>query len=160
MSTTITRTKPTTPTDAIALLESDHRAVEALFKKYEKSEDPDAKGTIAMQICKELIIHTIIEEEIFYPGVKDAVEDDLYNEAYVEHDGAKVLISEIVSGSPEDDFYDAKVKVLSEMIKHHVTEEEQRNGLFAQAKRNGADLQGLGETMSGRKEELSAPIRP
>ena len=156
MSTTVTRTKPTTPTDAIALLESDHRTVEALFKKYEKTDDTDAKADIAKEICKDLIIHTMIEEEIFYPGVKDSVEDDLYNEAFVEHDGAKVLIAELIAGSPDDDFYDAKVKVLSEMIKHHVTEEEQRDGLFAQAKRNGADLQGLGEEMSARKEELSA----
>ena len=150
------RTKPSTPTDAIALLERDHRAVEALFKKYEESDDLEVKLDIAAQICMELSIHATIEEEIFYPGVKEAVENDMYNEAYVEHDGAKVLIAELLAGTPADDFYDAKVKVLSEMIKHHVNEEEQRDGIFAQAKRNGADLQKLGEELLVRKEALTS----
>ncbi len=152
---TTRRTKPTTRTDAIALLEADHRAVEALFGKFEKSDAVD-KARIAREICQALIVHTMIEEEIFYPGVKDAVDADIHDEAYVEHDGAKVLISEILAGSPDDAFYDAKIKVLSEMIKHHVNEEEQRNGLFAQAKRGDVDLEELGSELRSRKEELIA----
>jgi hypothetical protein len=150
------RTAPQSPNDAIALLEADHREVEALFKKFEDTSDDDAKVEIAAEICKALTLHQIIEEEIFYPGVKDAVDEEIYTEAYVEHDGSKVLIAEITAGSPDDEFYDAKVKVLSEMIKHHVAEEEQADGMFAQAKKGGADLEALGEAMSARKEELVA----
>lgn len=140
--------------DAIALLKADHRAVEELFEQFESSTRAASKQKLAQQICQELIIHTIIEEEIFYPGVKDAVEDDMMDEAYVEHDGAKMLIAEIMAGSPEDPFYDAKVKVLSEEIKHHVKEEEQRDGMFAQAKKGDVDLAELGQQMAARKEEL------
>ena len=96
----------------------------------------------------------MIEEEIFYPGVKEAVEDDMMDEAYVEHAVAKVLIAEIMAGMPEDPFYDAKVKVLSEEIKHHVKEEEQRDGMFAQAKKGEVDLAALGEEMALRKAVL------
>src|SRR3954463_16302707 len=118
--------------DAVALLKADHRKVEELFEKFESARG--AKQKIAEQICMELIIHTTIEEEIFYPACTGQVEDaNLVQEAYVEHDSAKVLIAEILAGGPDDDFYDAKVKVLSEMIKHHVKEEEKRvEGLFAE----------------------------
>lgn len=150
------RTAQSVTNDAIALLEGDHREVEALFKKYEKSDDDDAKSEIAQKICKELTIHQIIEEEIFYPGVREYIDEEIYAEAYVEHDGSKVLIAELMAGSPDDEFYDAKVKVLSEMIKHHVHEEEQRNGMFAQAKRGGADLKALGEELVAKKDELMA----
>jgi hypothetical protein len=142
------------PIDAIALLEGDHRDVEALFTKFEKSEDDDTKSDIAQKICKGLTIHQIVEEEIFYPAVNEYIDDEIYNEAHVEHDCSKVLIAEIMAGSPDDQFYDAKVKVLSEMVKHHVEEEEQRNGLFAQAKRGHADLKGLGEKMAAKKDAL------
>lgn len=149
-------TASSVPNDAIALLEGDHRKVEALFKKFEKSDDDDAKSEIAQEICKELTIHQIIEEEIFYPGVKEYIDEEIYNEAFVEHDGSKVLIAEIMADSPDDAFYDAKVKVLSELIKHHVHEEEQRKGMFAQAKRGGADLKALGEEIAAKKDELMA----
>jgi hypothetical protein len=140
--------------DAITLLETDHREVEALFKQFEKSEDDDAKSDIAQEICKALTIHQIIEEEIFYPAVKELVDEEIYTEAYVEHDGTKVLMAEIMAGSPDDEFYHAKVKVLSEMIKHHVHEEEHRNGMFDQAKREGADMKALGQELAARKDEL------
>jgi hypothetical protein len=141
--------------DAIALLKADHRKVEDLFEKYEKSRSK--KADIAKQICMELTIHTMIEEEIFYPACRQAgVESDMMDEANVEHDGAKALIAELEAGTPEDDFYDAKVKVLSEEIKHHVKEEEQREGIFAQARDKELDLQGLGEQMAARKKELMA----
>ena len=140
--------------DAVALLKADHRKVEELFEKFETARG--AKQKIAEQICMELIIHTTIEEEIFYPACTGQVEDaNLVQEAYVEHDSAKVLIAEIMNGGAEDDFYDAKVKVLSEMIKHHVKEEEKRaEGLFAEAKEAGLDMDALGERMSTRKKEL------
>lgn len=143
------------PIDAVALLKADHRHVEELFEKYENATRKDQKQKLASQICLELTIHTMIEEEIFYPACKEAVEEDLLDEAYVEHDGAKMLIAEISQGSPDDKFYDAKVKVLSEEIKHHVKEEEKRaEGLFAQAKAAGVDTATLGELMTMRKAEL------
>ncbi len=110
-------------TDAIAMLKADHRKVEGLFEDFE-SASANRKQTIAQTICNELKIHTTIEEEIFYPAVRGKIEDDTLNEAYVEHDGAKVLVNEISRASTPDDFFDAKVKVLSEEVKHHVKEEE------------------------------------
>jgi len=120
-------------TDAIALLKADHRKVENLFEQFEMATSATKKGDLAHQICTELKIHTLIEEEIFYPAFESKIEAGTLEEAYVEHDGAKVLINDIEAGSPEDKFYDAKVKVLSEEIKHHVHEEEMRGeGMFAQ----------------------------
>ena len=146
--------------DAIALLKEDHRKVEALFAKFEKTKDKRTKKALATEICTELTIHTIIEEEIFYPACQAAVEDDLRLEAYVEHDGAKVLISEIEASDPDNEFYDAKVKVLSEQIKHHVKEEEKPGkGLFSQARKADLDLDALGEQLAARKKELLAGIK-
>jgi hypothetical protein len=141
--------------DAIALLKADHRKVEELFEKYEKARG--RKAEIAKQICMELIIHSMIEEEIFYPACRQAgVDSDMMDEANVEHDGAKTLIAELENGSPDDEFYDAKVKVLSEEIKHHVKEEEKRGGIFTEAKQAELDLDALGEKLMARKEELMA----
>jgi len=146
--------------DAIALLKADHRTVEELFEKFEKAGGAGAKEKLAMRICMELSIHTAIEEEIFYPACKGKIEEDLLEEAYVEHDGAKVLIAEIEAGGASDDFYDAKVKVLSEQIEHHVEEEEKRSdGMFAQARKAELDLDALGEQMRARKEELMATYK-
>lgn len=145
--------------NAIELLKADHRAVEELFEKYESTSGAAAKKKLADKICMELSVHTAIEEEIFYPACKGEVEDDMLDEAQVEHDGAKMLIAELLAGSPDDDFYDAKVKVLSEEIKHHVKEEEQRDGMFAQAKKAGVDLEALGEEMAARKKELMAEFK-
>jgi hemerythrin superfamily protein len=145
--------------DAIALLKADHRTVEDLFEKYEKARGDDRKQKLALEICKELTIHTILEEEIFYPACEGKVEDDMLKEAVVEHDAAKVMISEIEAGEPSEDFYDAKVKVLQEEIEHHVEEEEQRGkGIFAQARDSDIDLDALGEQMATRKEQLMAEI--
>jgi hypothetical protein len=138
--------------DAIALLKADHRKVESLFEKYESARG--RKAEIAHQICLELTIH-IIEEEIFYPACREAgVESDMMDEANVEHDGAKLLIGELENGSPDDEFYDAKVKVLSEEIKHHVKEEEKRGGIFTEARKADLDLEVLGEKLAARKQEL------
>ena len=143
--------------DAVALLKADHRKVEELFEKFEKARSESVKKGLVEQICTELTIHTIIEEEIFYPACTGEIDEDLLKEAYVEHDGAKVLIAEIEAGGPDDDFYDAKVQVLSEEIEHHVKEEEQRlEGMFSQARRAGLDMDALGDELRARKEELVA----
>jgi Hemerythrin HHE cation binding domain len=145
--------------DAVSLLKEDHRKVEKLFESFEKARDADRKQALVRQICMELTIHTIIEEEIFYPTCKGAIEDDddILEESYVEHDGAKVLIAELLDSEPDNEFYDAKVSVLSEMIKHHVKEEEKRGeGLFAQAKAADLDLEDLGRRLMERKQALMA----
>jgi hemerythrin superfamily protein len=150
----------TKPKDAVALLKADHRTVEELFEKYEKASGAGRKQTLAEQICMELSVHAQIEEEIFYPACEGKVEEDLLKEAYVEHDGAKLLIAEIEAGEPSDEFYDAKVKVLSEQIEHHVKEEEQRlTGMFAQARKAGLDMDALGEQLAARKAELIATYK-
>ena len=144
-------------TDAIALLKADHRTVEELFEKFENASGDGRKQKLAEQICNELKIHSTIEEEIFYPALEGKIEEDTLTEAYVEHDGAKVLINDIMAGGPDDDFYDAKVKVLSEDIAHHVEEEEQRSeGMFAQARKSDVNLVALLEPMLARKQELTA----
>ncbi len=143
--------------DAIALLKEDHRKVEGLFEKFEKARGEDRKKALAREICTELTIHAMIEEEVFYPACHDQIEDeDLLDESYVEHDGAKVLISEIMSNMGAQ-FFEAKVTVLSEMIKHHVKEEEKRSeGLFAQARDAGLDVETLGDRLKARKKQLKA----
>jgi len=142
-------------TDAIALLKADHRTVEQLFEQFDGASGAAAKRKIADRICTELKIHTMIEEEIFYPAFRGRIEDDVMDEAYVEHDGAKVLINDIAAGEPADDFYDAKVKVLSEEIKHHVHEEEMPSeGMFAQCRKTDVDLVALRDAMLARKAEL------
>jgi len=145
------RTKP----DAVTLIKEDHRKVEKLFESFEKARDEDRKKALAREICTALTIHAMIEEEIFYPACQGKIEDeDVLDEAYVEHDGAKVLISEIMSNINAR-FFEAKVTVLSEMIKHHVKEEEKRSeGLLAQARTAGLDMDALAERLMARKEEL------
>src|SRR3954449_9995279 len=141
--------------DAIALLKQDHRTVEDLFAKFEKASGDGRKQKLAEEICLELSVHAEIEEEIFYPACEGKVDEDLLKESYVEHDGAKVLIAEIMNGGPSDEYYDAKVKVLQEEIEHHVEEEEKRlQGLFAQARKADLDLDALGEQLAQRKKEL------
>ena len=143
--------------DAIALLKSDHRKVEDLFVQYESADDQGKKKDLSARICMELKIHTMIEEEIFYPALQGKIEEDLIGEAFVEHDGAKILVNDIANGSPDDDFFDAKVTVLKEQVKHHVKEEEMpETGMFAQARASGVDLNELGAQLKARKEELTA----
>jgi len=143
--------------DAIALLKQDHRTVEDLFAQFEKASGDGRKQTIAEQICLELSVHAKIEEEIFYPACEGKVEEDLLKEAYVEHDGAKLLIAQIRAGEPSDEFYEAKVTVLQEQIEHHVEEEEKRmEGLFSQARKAGLDMDALGAQLAARKQELTS----
>lgn len=144
--------------DAIALLKADHRKVEKLFADYAKAKRVEKRRTLARQICTELTVHTAIEEEIFYPACRGEAKDATLNEAFVEHDGAKVLIAELEAGDPDDQYFDAKVKVLGEEIKHHVKEEERPGGLFSQAKKAGLDLDALGKKLKNRKKALLSQI--
>lgn len=147
------------PTDALELLKQDHREVEGLFEQFEKAKGDGRKQKLAHQICRELTIHAMLEEQVFYPACEGKVEDDMLKEAFVEHDAAKMLIAEIEAGEPSDEFYDAKVKVLKEEIEHHIAEEEKQTGsLFKQAKQAGLDLDELGDRMAQRKAELVEEI--
>ena len=146
-----------TATDAISLLKADHRQVEQWFEAFEKTKSDAKKQDLAARICQALKVHATIEEEIFYPAFLEATEDkDMHHEAEVEHAGAKNLIAQIEKSGPDDDYFDAKVKVLSEMIKHHVKEEEQRGGMFAEAKQSDMDLAALGARLASRKQQLMA----
>jgi len=147
--------KKTPAPDAISVLKADHRQVERWFSEFEGVRSASKKQQLASKICEALTMHTTIEEEIFYPAFLQATGDkDIHHEAVVEHDGAKKLIAEIQGMSPEDDYFEAKVTVLSEMIKHHVKEEEKPGGMFAEAKKSELDLAALGEELLARKHEL------
>ena len=142
------------PPDAVALLEHEHREVEGWFDDYEDLEEDSEKLELAHKIFTALIVHTDIEETIFYPKVRAALDDDdLMDEAVVEHMTAKQLIGDIENARPTAKFYDAKVKVLGEYIKHHVKEEE--NQMFPKVrKESGLDLEELRDEMMERKMEL------
>ncbi|HET9428730.1 MAG TPA: hemerythrin domain-containing protein [Allosphingosinicella sp.] len=143
--------------DALQLLAADHREVEELFEKFEKASGTSAKEKIVRQICTELKVHAMIEEEIYYPAIRGKVEEDALDEAYVEHDSAKALINELEAAEPDEAFYDAKVKVLQEMIEHHVKEEEkQRDNLFQQTRAADVDLEAMAAQLAERKLELMA----
>lgn len=150
-----TAAKTARGTNAVELLMADHREVEKMFESFEKTRSDERKAVLAGKICLSLRVHTEIEEEIFYPAWLEATGDeDMNDEAIIEHDVAKKLIAEIEEMSPGETYYDAKVKVLSEIIRHHVEEEEERGGMFSRAKKSGMDLYALGEQMAARKKEL------
>src|ERR1700684_510123 len=142
--------------DAVAMLMADHKKVKKLFSDFDKLKEEGSeedKSAIVEQICNELKIHTELEEEIFYPAVRKAIDDsDLMDEALVEHAGAKDLIAQLEDADPEDDLYDAKVTVLGEQIDHHVKEEE--GDMFPKAKKAKVDTGALGATMLKRKIAL------
>jgi len=142
--------------DAIALLTADHREVHEMFEQFEQLGDRAraSKEKLKEKICKALIAHTTIEEEIFYPAVSAQVEDaeDMVDEAIVEHAAAKDLIKQLQEMEPDDELFDAKVKVLGEQVDHHVEEEER--DMFAKVKKSGLDLLALGQEMAMRKQEL------
>jgi len=147
--------------DALALLTADHKAVKAMFKKFDElaeQEDADEqKAALVEQICDELTIHAQVEEEIFYPAIRESIEDDaLMDEADVEHASAKDLIGQLESMSPGDDHYDAKVVVLGEYINHHVEEEE--GEMFEKARKSDVDTAALGAEMAERKAELKVEM--
>ena len=157
---TAARRRRSASKDAIALLKADHREVEGWFKQFEKSRSAARKQALAGKICDALRVHATIEEEIFYPAFFAATQDkELHHEALVEHAGAKRLIAEIEAANPSDDYYDAKVTVLSEMIKHHVKEEEQPGGMFAEARKSDMDLDDIGEQLQQRKKQLKNGAR-
>jgi len=138
---------------ALELLEQDHREVEGFFDEYEKLKDADEKERIALKICLALTVHTQIEEEVFYPAVREAIERaELIDEAIVEHASAKKLISEIEEMDSNDELYDAKVKVLGEQVRHHVEEEEDE--MFPEIESSELNLETLGKKMAERKAAL------
>ncbi len=156
-------TSKAVPGDAIDMLMSEHKAVKALFKQYDKlaesDGDADEKQAIAQQICQALTVHATVEEELFYPAARDVLGDDeaLVDEADVEHSTAKDLIAQLEDSGPDDDpLYDAKVKVLGEYIDHHVKEEE--GEMFPKVKKAKLDTKLLGAEMAARKEELMAEL--
>ncbi|MDQ2821061.1 MAG: hemerythrin domain-containing protein [Pseudomonadota bacterium] len=157
-NTTATATTNSKTQDAVAMLKSDHDDVHAMFEEYEKLGDRAnvSKNKLVAKICQALKIHTRIEEEIFYPAVRAASKDteDMVDEAVVEHASAKDLIAQLEEMDPEDDLYDAKVKVLGELIDHHVEEEEDE--MFPKARKLKLDLNALGEEMAMRRDELAA----
>ncbi len=153
-STTTISVKKPAGTDATTLLKMDHKIVDSLFKDYEATNSNNKKKQIVADICKELTIHAQIEEEIFYPAVKAALNDhELVPEAIVEHASLKELIAAIKDIEPDGEMYDAKVKVLGEYVKHHVKEEEKE--MFPDAKDTKLDMTELGAQMLARKQQLS-----
>lgn len=145
--------------DAIALLEADHREVDGYFEQYEALTGNAEKKALAGRICLALKVHTQIEEELFYPPARDKTgDDDLLDEAVVEHMGAKTLIAEIEAMQPGQPLYDAKVKVLGEQVRHHVKEEEEE--LFPEVRETSLDLKAVGAAMAARKAELMALLAP
>ncbi|HEY6774098.1 MAG TPA: hemerythrin domain-containing protein [Oxalicibacterium sp.] len=149
-------TKSVSAPNAVDLLIQDHEKVKKLFKEYErlaKKGDTEGKQEVATHICEELTVHTQIEEEIFYPAAKAALDEkELVNEAAIEHASAKILIDQIKKTSPKDEMYDALLKVLSEYVDHHVKEEETE--MFPKAKKAKLDMNALGARMMERKEAL------
>jgi len=145
--------------DAITLLKADHRQVEGWFEQFKKSRVPRKKAELAESICRALRIHTQIEEEIFYPAFLEAAGDEeIHHEAEVEHAGAKNLILEIEQAGSDDEYLDAWVNVLAEMIRHHVKEEEKRDGMFAKARQADMPLEEIGERLEERKAELQGTM--
>ena len=141
--------------NAFAFLRADHKKVSELFEQYEKTESAEKKRTIVAEICTELGVHAQIEEEIFYPAVKAALKDkELVPEALVEHASLKSLIAEVEGVEPEGEMFDAKIKVMSEFVKHHVKEEQDE--MFPKAERTTLDMDDLGAQLADRKEELLA----
>ncbi len=149
---------PTGPMDAVDVLMADHREAEETFEAFEKETSAERKKVLADEVCLALRAHMQAEEEIFYPESRAAgVDDGDLDEGIAEHDAAKTLIAEIESMNPGDDLYDAKVHVLSEEIEHHVKEEEEEDGLFAQARNNEElDLNEMALRIKARIEELKA----
>jgi hemerythrin-like domain-containing protein len=151
------RTK--TAADAIDLLKQDHSKVEKAFKEFEKMdrEDAEACSELVMTVCEDLKVHTTLEEEIFYPAARDAIDDeDIMNEASVEHETAKMLIEQLENMQADDPNYFATFTVLGEYVRHHIKEEETE--MFPAVRKSGLDLQALGEQMRQRKEELAGEV--
>ena len=161
MKTTPAKATRNTGTNAITLLTQDHKAVQKIFKEFDKLKEnggsDEEKSELVIRACLELTVHAQIEEEIFYPAVRAGIDDeDLMDEADVEHASAKDLIAQLESMEPGDDLYDARFTVLGEYINHHVQEEQDE--MFPKAKKAKLDLTALGEEMWLRKQELRAEL--
>ena len=161
MKTTPAKATRSTGTDAITLLTQDHKAVQKIFKEFDKLKQnggsDEEKSELVTRACMELTVHAQIEEEIFYPAVRAGIEDqDLMDEADVEHASAKDLIAQLESMEPADDLYDARFTVLGEYINHHVHEEQDE--MFPKAKKAKLDFKALGEEMLLRKQQLRAEL--
>jgi hemerythrin superfamily protein len=144
--------------DTIALLKADHKEVSDMLEKFASARS--TKEKLAHQICQALTVHAQIEEEIFYPAAREALGEDgkdLLDEAKVEHNSLKKLIAEIEGSSPEEDLFDAHVKVLGEYVKHHVKEEE--GEIFPKLRKSDMDLKGVGEQLAARKKELMSQMK-
>jgi hemerythrin superfamily protein len=153
------REKEQEPVNAVDLLEQDHREVEEWFDEYDElnDDDEDRKGELAEKICLALKVHAQIEEEIFYPRAREAAkDDDLIDEAIVEHATVKNLIGEIEEMEVGEEFYDAKVRVLGEMVKRHIQEEEEE--LFPELQSAKMDLEAVGKELAARKQELMSEM--
>lgn len=154
-STPLSKAKAPAAQEATALLRADHKHVSELFASYEKARSVATKKKLVAEICTELSVHAQVEEEIFYPAVKKALKDKvLVPEATVEHASLKELIAQIEGIEPDGEMFDAKVKVLSEFVKHHVKEEQ--GEMFPKAKSTGLDMKALGAQLAARKTELLA----
>ena len=152
---TTTAKKSASPKEATALLRADHNAVNELFAAYEKTRSPVKKMQLVSKICTELSVHAQVEEEIFYPAVKAALKDKvLIPEAVVEQSTMRDLMAQVEGVTPDGEMFDAKVKVLSEYVKHHVKEEHAE--MFPKARKTGLDMLALGSQMAARKAELMA----
>lgn len=139
--------------DALSLLKADHDKVRKMFREFEKLEDTEEKAQLVRQACTELKVHTQIENEIVYPALREAIEDEeLMNEALVEHQAAEELISQLEEMQPDDEMYDAKFTVLGEYVNHHIAEEQKE--MFPKARKAKIDLAELGEQVARRKAEL------
>jgi len=143
--------------DAVSLLKTDHRTVEKLFGQFERSKDESQKQQVAQQICQELRVHSQLEEELVYPTSREFLKDDeIVNEAVVEHQAVKDLIQQIEGMAASDEMFDAKVTVLKEQVEHHVQEEEKE--FFPQIQKTDMDLKGIGEQLMMRKRDLMAQM--
>lgn len=147
--------------EATAILRADHKLVNGLFAEFEKAQSSDKKRRLAEQICMELTVHAQIEEEIFYPAIKDVLEqdgdDELVPEAQVEHQSLKQLIADIEATDTDDELFDARVHVLGEYVKHHVKEEQ--NEIFPKVRASELDMVELGAMLMQRKQELQKEMR-
>ena len=151
----VPRSRTKTSTDAIDLLKQDHDRVEKTFKEFEKMDRQDAEACRELigRVCEDLTVHTTLEEEIFYPAVREAIDDeDLMNEAAVEHETARMLIEQLQNMGPDDPNYFATFTVLGEYVLHHVKEEE--GEMFPEVKKTDLDLEELGGRMRARMEDL------
>lgn len=142
--------------DAITFLKDQHQEAKKLFKEFEQAKSEERKETLAHEICLALSVHFGLEEQVFYPACEGIVDEGDLKEGYVEHDAAKLLVAEIEANeSGADGFFDTKVHVLQEEIEHHIKEEEEPDGIFAQARKGGLDTEAIGERLEKLSEDLT-----